>query len=60
MKCPFGNERCLCQTCQKSMLNTETPHCIDCYECDKEKEQRHDIYLCTGHKKVEENDGQKD
>ena len=52
MKCPYGNNRCMCQTCEASWLNCGESRCIDCIECDINKKAVHDIYVCTGYKKV--------
>lgn len=49
-KCPYGNERCLCQSCADSFLNCGESHCIQCVECDTAGECRHDLYLCTGYR----------
>lgn len=54
MTCPFGNVRCLCQTCEDSWLNCGESRCIQCIDCDTQKKAVHDLYVCTGHKTVHE------
>ena len=56
MKCPFGNNRCLCQTCTDSWLNCGESRCLECLECDDKKQAVHDVYLCTGHKRKNQNE----
>ena len=50
-QCPFGNGRCLCQTCKDNAIydDCESGYCITCIECDERKKQCHDIYVCTGY-----------
>ena len=50
MICPFGNNRCLCQTCEDSWLNCGESRCIECIDCDTQQKVAHDVELCTGHK----------
>ena len=52
MICPFGNNRCLCQTCEDSWLNCGESRCIECIDCDTQQKEAHDVYVCTGHKNV--------
>ena len=55
MNCPFGNERCLCQSCTDNAKydGCERGYCIYCYECEQAQETVHDVYFCTGHNKIE-------
>lgn len=57
VECPFGEVRCLCRTCVKTAAYEGCDHgyCIGCFECmDDPAEQRHDVYICTGHEELKE------
>lgn len=48
--CPYGNRRCLCQTCENSWLNCGESRCIECIDCDTQRRVAHNVYLCTSYK----------
>ena len=50
-ECPFGETRCLCQTCTKNAAYEECTDgfCINCFECEHAGKQIHDLWFCTGH-----------
>lgn len=46
--CPYGNARCLCQTCQR---RAEGRRCSgSCGDCLTNNKMMHDIYLCSAYK----------
>ena len=58
MKCPYGNERCLCQLCNNSWIN-DGNFCIDsCEDCEKKGEAVHSIEMCTGYVVRDKKDGE--
>ena len=47
MICPYGNARCLCQTCQR---RAEGRRCSgSCGKCLSNNKMMHDIYLCSAY-----------
>lgn len=47
MICPYGNARCLCQTCQR---RAEGRRCSgSCGECLSNNKMMHDIYMCSAY-----------
>ena len=58
MKCPYGNERCLCADCTDNAKydSCKKGYCIHCYECEDAQKSIHDIYFCTGHRRIESED----
>lgn len=51
MICPYGNARCLCQTCQR---RAEGRKCGgSCEECNAAGNMMHDIYLCSAYKEAD-------
>ena len=48
MKCPYGNERCLCANCTDNAKydGCEKGYCIHCYECEDAQKAIHDVYFC--------------
>lgn len=43
MKCPYGNERCLCANCTDNAKydGCEKEYCIHCYECEDAQKAIH-------------------
>lgn len=41
--CQFNSNRCLCQWCENQCNDG-----LNCHDCDFNKKQKHDIYMCTG------------
>ena len=54
MKCPYGNECCLCADCTDNAKYDG--YCIHCYECEDAQKAVHDVYFCTGHRRIESED----
>ena len=54
MKCPYGNERCLCQTCENNPVENEKSGCFPyCKDCEWKEKQIHDLWLCSKYKPKE-------
>lgn len=52
--CPYGNPRCLCQTCSNH-VNGGACH-RSCDECQFMGKAIHDIWLCSAYKREEVNE----
>jgi polyferredoxin len=53
MECPVGNKRCKCANCTENANINKNVYCIGCFECIDANAQKHDVYLCTGYKRMD-------